>query len=50
MHRVITGTHTADGAQNYLQIVTVLLPNEKSEVDSRKYDEDKGGMYDVCIG
>lgn len=41
-HRLITGTHTADGEQNYLQIVSVQVPNEQAEVDARKYDEEKG--------
>lgn len=39
---MITGTHTSEGAQNYLQIVTVMLPNENAEVDARKYDDEKG--------
>lgn len=42
IHRMVTGTHTSDGEQNYLQIMTCQMPNEKALVDSRKYDDDKG--------
>lgn len=43
MHRLIMGTHTAEGEQNYLQIVSVQLPNENAQIDSRKFDEEAGG-------
>lgn len=39
-HRLLLGTHTANGAQNYLEIAQVQLPNAISP-DSKDYDEDK---------
>lgn len=42
-HRTLTGTHTADGAPNYLQIVTVQLPDETPPPADR-YDEERGEM------
>ena len=41
-HRLILGTHTTDGDQNYLMIAEVKLPNEDTEIDVRKYDEERG--------
>ena len=42
VHRLILGTHTTDGEQNYLMIGEVKLPNEDAEVDARKYDDERG--------
>lgn len=42
IHRLVCGTHTSEGAPNYLQIAQVQLPNENAQVDVRKYDEEKG--------
>jgi len=42
VHRVILGTHTNDGDQNYLMIGEVRLPLEDTEVDARKYDDERG--------
>ena len=42
MHRLLLGTHTTDGEQNYLMIAEVKLPNEDTEVDVRKYDDERG--------
>ena len=42
IQRVLLGTHTSDETPNYLQIATVQLPNENVQVDSRKFDEEKG--------
>eukprot|EP01135_Chromosphaera_perkinsii_P001969 Nk52_evm16s215 gene=Nk52_evmTU16s215 len=41
-HRVILGTHTSSAEQNYLMIAQVMLPNDSSSVDGKKYDEEKG--------
>jgi len=41
-HRLVLGTHTTDGEQNYLMIGEVKLPNEDTEVDARKYDDERG--------
>lgn len=42
IHRMLIGTHTSDNDQNYVQIASVMLPNENSEIDTRKYDDEKG--------
>lgn len=39
-HRLLLGTHTANGAQNYLEIAQVQLPNALSP-ESKDYDEEK---------
>lgn len=48
-HRLLLGTHTSGQDQNYLQIAHVQLPTtaegEEAELDTTKYDEDKGGDY-----
>jgi hypothetical protein len=45
---MLIGTHTSDNDQNYLQIATVQLPRPDLAADSRKFDEERGGMY--CSG
>ena len=45
IQRMLIGTHTSEGAQNYLQIAQVKLPNEGVEADPRKYDADKKGLF-----
>jgi len=40
--RLILGTHTSEGEQNYLTIAEVQLPLEDTEVDARQYDEERG--------
>lgn len=42
VHRLVLGTHTTDGEQNYLMVAEVKLPNEDTEVDVRKYDDERG--------
>ena len=42
VHRLVLGTHTTDGEQNYLMIAEARLPNEDSEIDARKYDDERG--------
>jgi histone-binding protein RBBP4 len=42
VHRMILGTHTTDGEQNYLMIAECKLPNEDTELDARKYDDERG--------
>ena len=41
---MIIGTHTAEGEQNSLLITKVRLPKQDTEIDARKYDEEKGEM------
>lgn len=38
------GTHTSEGEMNYLQIAVVKLPTEDTEIDARKYDEERGEL------
>ena len=42
VHRVVLGTHTNEGEQNYLMLGEVRLPNEDTEIDARKYDDERG--------
>ena len=42
MQRLILGTHTTDGEQNYLMIGEARLPLEDTEIDARKYDDERG--------
>eukprot|EP00744_Colponema_vietnamica_P005236 GILI01007690.1.p1 GENE.GILI01007690.1~~GILI01007690.1.p1 ORF type:complete len:422 (+),score=134.33 GILI01007690.1:54-1319(+) len=46
VHRMILGTHTSDNEQNYLMIAEAKLPSEDTEVDVKKYMDDKesGGL------
>ena len=37
----LSGTHTTDGEQNYLMIAECKLPNEDTELDARKYDDER---------
>ncbi|RUS24245.1 retinoblastoma binding protein 7 [Jimgerdemannia flammicorona] len=37
--RLLLGTHTNDEEPNFLQIATITLPNDNTDVDARKYDE-----------
>lgn len=42
VHRIILGTHTAEGEGNHLLIGTVRMPTEAARLDARKYDDEKG--------
>ncbi|KAH6562161.1 hypothetical protein BASA50_007695 [Batrachochytrium salamandrivorans] len=42
LQRLLIGTHTSEGAQNYLQIAQAQLPNENVEVDGRNNDPERG--------
>lgn len=42
VHRLVLGTHTNDGEQNYLMIAEARLPLEDTEIDARKYDDERG--------
>ena len=42
--KLLMGTHTASGEQNHLLIADVRLPKEDTEIDARKFDEDKGEL------
>lgn len=40
-HRLLIGTHTSGNDTNYLQIAEVQLPNQPTEQDPRRYDEER---------
>jgi len=42
-HKLLLGTHTSDSENNHVMIATVRLPLEDTEIDARKYDDEKGG-------
>jgi hypothetical protein len=46
VQRLLLGTHTSDAEQNYLMIAEVHLPQDDAAIDSRKYEDQKGGKWD----
>ncbi len=38
---MLLGTHTSGDEKNFLQVATVNLPNPETEIDARKFDEEK---------
>ncbi|KAK9861398.1 hypothetical protein WJX84_009613 [Apatococcus fuscideae] len=40
--KLVLGTHTSDGEQNYLMLAEVALPLEDTETDARQYDDERG--------
>jgi histone-binding protein RBBP4 len=44
IHKMLLGTHTSDGEPNYLMIAEVCLPLPDTEIDSRKFDDDRGEL------
>jgi len=50
--KMILGTHTSEGEQNYLMIAEVQLPTQDSETDASGYDEETGevGGYGATSG
>ena len=50
--KVVLGTHTSDGEQNYLMLAEVLLPTQDSETDATGYDEEthEVGGYGAAAG
>ena len=45
IHRIVTGTHTSDGEQNYLNILSCQVPNENSVIDARNFDDQSGEVF-----
>jgi hypothetical protein len=50
IHKLLLGTHTSEGADNYVLIANVKMPNEDAEIDVRQYDEEHGGLWFVFSG
>jgi histone-binding protein RBBP4 len=44
VHKAILGTHTSNSEQNYLMVANVSLPSSDAEIDSRKYEDEKGEL------
>ena len=44
IQRLLIGTHTSDNDQNYVEIANVQLPKSDSDIDPRKYEEEKAGL------
>ena len=42
IHKMLLGTHTSSNEPNFLMIADVCLPLAESEIDARKYDDEKG--------
>ena len=51
VQRLLIGTHTSDNDQNYLQIAQVQLPSDTTPIDTRKFDDERGGKngFSECI-
>ena len=47
-HKLLLGTHTSDSENNHVMIATVRLPLEDTQIDARKYDDEKGGTFARC--
>ena len=41
VHKMILGTHTSSGEQNYLMIAEAQLPLPDAEIDARQYDDSR---------
>lgn len=52
VQRLILGTHTSEGEQNYLMLAEVQLPLEDTEIDARQYDDERAevGGYGAASG
>lgn len=50
--KLVLGTHTSEGEQNYLMLAEVQLPTQDSEIDANGYDEEHGevGGYGAAAG
>lgn len=50
--KLILGTHTSEGEQNYLMIAEVALPTADSEAEAAQYDEERGevGGFGAATG
>lgn len=42
VHRLLLGTHTSQGEQNYLLLAHVNLPLPDAEIDAKKYEDERG--------
>ena len=50
--KLILGTHTSEGEQNYLMIAEVALPTVDNEAEAGQYDEERGevGGFGAATG
>ena len=50
--KLILGTHTSEGEQNYLMIAEVALPTVDNEAEAAQYDEERGevGGFGAATG
>ena len=42
IHKLLMGTHTSCAEPNYLLLAEVSLPLSNTEIDARKYDDERG--------
>mmetsp|Transcript_28359 Transcript_28359/g.28652 ORF Transcript_28359/g.28652 Transcript_28359/m.28652 type:complete len:448 (-) Transcript_28359:199-1542(-) len=42
IHRLLLGTHASGTDPNYLMVAEVMLPLPETEIDARKYDDERG--------
>ena len=50
--KMVLGTHTSEGEQNYLMLAEVQLPTQDAETEANGYDEERGevGGYGAAAG
>lgn len=42
IHKLLLGTHTSGSEPNYLMVADVALPLAGTEIDARRYDDERG--------
>jgi histone-binding protein RBBP4 len=42
IHKMLLGTHTSNSEPNHLMVAEVCLPLSTTEIDARKYDDERG--------
>ena len=52
LQKLVLGTHTSEGEQNYLMLAEVSVPLSDTEAEARNYDEERGevGGYGAAAG
>lgn len=47
IHKLLLGTHTSNSEPNYLMVADVTLPSLETEIDARKYDDERGEVVSL---
>lgn len=49
IHKLLLGTHTSNSEPNYLMVAEVCLPLSTTEIDARKYDDERGEVVRAMV-